>query len=179
MRICKRCVLPENFPHVNLDESGICNYCRSYRGKNETEKLKQEYKRKFEVLIKKKLPTIDYDVLFCYSGGKDSTYTLSLLKNVYKMNILALTIDNGFIPERTYVNIRNVVESLDVDHMLFKPRFDILKKLFQAALKKPLYPAKTIERASTVCTTCMGLVKYISFKIAIEKNIPFQTIKLW
>ena len=33
----------------------------------------------------------------CYSGGKDSTYTSIILKNEYKLNILAITFDNGFV----------------------------------------------------------------------------------
>ncbi len=173
MKICKRCVLPENFPHIGIDEGGICNLCRAYKGKRQAEILKQEYKKRFERLLEGRRPRGEYDILMCYSGGKDSTYTLGLLKNIYKLRILAFTLDNGFIPERTYINIRNVVETLDVDHIFFKPRFNIIKKVFKAALKQPLYPSKTLERASTLCTSCTGLVKYSSFKLAIEKEIPF------
>ena len=31
------------------------------------------------------------------SGGKDSTYTLSLLRQRYNLRVLAVTFDNGFI----------------------------------------------------------------------------------
>ena len=108
----------------------------------------------------------------CYSGGKDSTYALSILRNKYKLKVLAYTFDNGFIPPRTYVNIRNVVEKLGVDHVFFEPDFTILRKIFKAALKKSPYPAKALERASSVCTSCIGLVKYTALKTAIIKEIP-------
>jgi len=39
-----------------------------------------------------------YDIVVAYSGGKDSTFILDLLKSVYKLHILALTFDHGFVP---------------------------------------------------------------------------------
>ncbi|MGB2706005.1 MAG: hypothetical protein WBC74_04040 [Candidatus Omnitrophota bacterium] len=172
MKRCKRCILPENFPHIRFDRKGVCSLCRAYRGRKVQKKLKSEYRGKFQTLLKKVAGKGQYDVLMCYSGGKDSTYTLSELKNKYKLKILAFTLDNGFIPGRTYVNMRNVVEKLGIDHMIFKPRFDILKKIFKTALKRSLYSPKASERASAVCTSCIGLVKYASLKIAVEKEIP-------
>lgn len=170
--LCKRCLIPDNFPHIRFDKSGVCNLCRAYKGKVYARHLRKVYRGRFERLIKRVAGKEDYDVLMCYSGGKDSTYALSLLKNRYRLKILAFTFDNGFIPERTYLNIRNVVEKLDVDYMLFKPRFKVIRCLFRFALKRHIYPIKTLERASSLCTSCIGLVKYISLKVAIEKNIP-------
>ena len=87
--------------------------------------------------------------------------------------ILALTFDNGFIPQETFQNIRNVAENLGIDHLLFKPRFDLLKKIFLASIQSDMYSRKTLERASTICTSCMGLVKFFSLRSALEKDIPF------
>ena len=172
MKICKRCVLPANFPHLTIDDEGVCNLCREYEGRKKSGQLKERYRKKIDTLITGKSGRGEYDILMCYSGGKDSTYTLDLLKRRYGLKILAFSVDNGFIPPRTYINIRNVVEKLNVDHIFFKPRFDILKKVFRASLAKCLYPEKTIERASTVCATCMGFIKYTAIKTAIEKEIP-------
>jgi len=172
MKLCKRCVLPENFPHVTFDKDGICNLCREYRGRRHDSGLKKIYKARFEGLIKKLKRESEYDILVCYSGGKDATYTLSILKNKYKLKILAVTFDNGFFAERTYTNIKNVVEKLDIDHIFFKARFQLLKKIFKKSAEKSIYSPKTLERASTICTSCTGFVKYVSLKIAIEKNIP-------
>jgi tRNA(Ile)-lysidine synthase TilS/MesJ len=110
--------------------------------------------------------------MMCFSGGKDSTYTLSILKRKYGLNILAFTCDNGFMAEQTRENIRNAVESLGIDHYLFKPRQDILKKIFQFCSRKNPYSAQVIERASVICTSCMGIIKYSALRLAIEKNIP-------
>lgn len=172
MKRCRKCILPVNFPHIVFDRSGVCNLCRDYTGRKKAEELKSKYKRRFEQLVKRCKGIGVYDILFCYSGGKDSTYTLKMLKEIYKLRILAFTFDNGFLPDRTFINIKSVVENMDVDHLLFKPRFDILKRLFKESARRSLYPPKTLERASTICTTCIGMVKYMSLKLAIEKEIP-------
>ncbi|MHB9156382.1 MAG: 7-cyano-7-deazaguanine synthase, partial [Endomicrobiales bacterium] len=130
MKICSRCVLPETFPGIRFDENDVCNFCREFKGTGNLEKRKKEYRNKFENLLRAHKGRSVYDAVMCYSGGKDSTYTLRLLRQEYALSVLAVTFDNGFIPERTFRNIRNVVESLGVDHLMLKPRFDLLKKIF-------------------------------------------------
>jgi len=173
MKICKICVLPENFPRVTIDDEGVCNYCREYeRKKGQIKKQKKAYHQKFIKLTDEIRGKSEYDVLCCYSGGKDSTYTLQLLKEKYKLNVLAYTMDNSFLSDRAFVNMRNVVEGLGIDHIIFKPRFDALKKLFKVTAKKCIYPKKTLERAGAICTSCTGIVKYTAIRTAVEKEIP-------
>jgi len=114
-----------------------------------------------------------YHVLMAYSGGKDSTYTLDIFKNNYKLNVLAVTFDHGFLSSYTMDNVHTVCEKLGIDHITFKPWFDVLKKIFIASIKDNFYPKKSLERASTICSSCMGIVKSITLKLALEKNIPF------
>lgn len=173
MKICSKCVLPETFPGIRFDENGVCSFCRESGRTEDLEHRKQEYRQRFEMLLSEYRGKNVYDAIMCYSGGKDSTYTLKLLRQRYDLNILGVTFDNGFVPERTYRNIRNVAESLGIDHIFFKPRFDLLKKIFVEAASRNIYPSKTLERASTICTSCMGLVKFSTLRLAVEKNIPF------
>ena len=175
MKICTNCVLPETFPGIKFNEEGVCNHCISFKGQEKLAEQKEKYKAKFERLFEEHRNNGDYDCLMCYSGGKDSTYTLDILKTEYKARILAVTVDNGFVSERATQNIRNVMESLGIDHYLIKPRFDILKRIFTACSSENLYSPKTLERASTICTSCMGFVKFITLRLAIEKRIPFIT----
>lgn len=173
MKICRKCVLPDNFPGIRFNSEGICNFCSGFQGIARMESKKSEYRKKFRKLLKEHKGRHAYDALMCYSGGKDSTYTLSVLKKDYGLNILAVTFDNGFLPEQTFRNIQGVVENLGVDHIIFKPRFDVLKKIFGACSKENIYPLKTLERASVICTSCIGLVKFNALRMALEKNIPF------
>jgi hypothetical protein len=48
-----------------------------------------------------------------------------------------------------------------------------MKKIFNISINGCLYSKKALEGASTICTSCMSLVKYISLKMALEKEIPF------
>jgi len=175
MNRCTRCILPETFPGVRFNKEGVCNYCLEFRGIDHLEDRMSEYRRKFADLIDKHRGLGDYDALMSYSGGKDSTYTSIILKNEYKLNILAITFDNGFVPEQTFRNIRTVVENLGIDHVFVKPRFDVLKKIFSECAKANPFPPITIERASAICTSCMGMIKYHALRVAIEKRIPFVT----
>lgn len=173
MKRCTRCGLPETFPNIKFDEEGVCNFCRSYRGDDRLERAKEKFRKRFEKLLEEKRRKGGYDCLMAYSGGKDSSYTLMVLKEKYGLSTLALTMDNGFISPRTIENIKNVVDNLGIDHIMYKPRFDILKALFSEAKDSDIYPRKTLERASTICTTCMGIVKFITLRMAVESSIPF------
>jgi 3'-phosphoadenosine 5'-phosphosulfate sulfotransferase (PAPS reductase)/FAD synthetase len=173
MKICLKCVLPETFPTINFDGNGICNYCRSYKGEKHQEELKNEYREKFAKLAGEYKGKSDYDVLMAYSGGKDSTYTLDIFKNRFKLRVLALTFDNGFVSPHAMENMKVVTDRLGIDHVIFKPGFDLLRKVFLVSVNGNLYSKKTLERASTICTSCMSFVKFVSLKTALEKRIPF------
>ncbi|MEW6110133.1 MAG: hypothetical protein AB1632_13360 [Nitrospirota bacterium] len=97
---------------------------------------------------------------------------MSLLKNKYRLRVLAISFDNGFISETSVGNIKRVTDSLGIDHVFFKPKWEILRKVFTAAAEKELFARKTLERASTICTSCMGIVKAVCLKMALEMDIP-------
>jgi tRNA(Ile)-lysidine synthase TilS/MesJ len=173
VQYCTRCALPATFPGITFNAEGVCNFCLNYKGLEVQAAQKAEYSKKFDVLINEHRGRSAYDALMCYSGGKDSTYTLAILKEKYHLNVLSVAFDNGFLPDRTMKNINNVVENLGVDHMMFKPRFDVLARIFSYCADHDVYPLKALERSSAICTACMGIIKYTALRIALEKNIPF------
>jgi len=173
MQLCVNCVLPETFPGVKFDSEGVCSHCRSYKGPEAVEAQKAKYREKFELLWEQRNRDVAYDCLLCYSGGKDSSYTLDLMVHKYGARVLAVTLDNGFVSPRAIENIRAVVENAGADHVLFKPNFEVLKRIFAACAERPIFPPKTLERASTICTACMAIVKFVSLQFAIEKRVPF------
>lgn len=173
MTFCSRCVLPSSFPGISFDAAGVCNHCLSFVGGAAVDEQKQRQEEKFLSLLDKNRRASTYDVLMAYSGGKDSTYTLDLFVNRYRLRVLALTFDNTFVSDRAFVNMTNVCRVLDVDHMVIRPQPRMLRKIFHVAAERELYSPKTIERASTICTSCIGLVKSVTLRTAIEKNIPF------
>jgi hypothetical protein len=177
LKLCKRCILPETFPGITFNEEGLCNHCQQFQGKEtKHSEDKKKYEQKFLDLLAQvrdqSVSLRSYDVLMAYSGGKDSTYTMSLLRKKYGLRVLAVSFDNGFISQTAVTNIKKVTDALGVDHIMFKPSWGVLKTVFTAASNRELYSKKTLERASTVCTSCIGLVKAICLKTAIEQNIP-------
>jgi tRNA(Ile)-lysidine synthase TilS/MesJ len=172
MKICNKCALPETFPGIRFDGQGVCNLCLMFKGTGAASTEKKEHREKFDALIEQYRGRGTYDVLMCYSGGKDSTYTLAVLKEDYGLNVLAVTLDNGFISGQTFENIRAVVEKLGVDHIFFKPRFDVLAGIFRHCAAHDIYSRKSLERASSICTSCMAIVKYSTLRLALEKDIP-------
>ncbi|MFH1460552.1 MAG: hypothetical protein ABIG64_09330 [Candidatus Omnitrophota bacterium] len=174
MRRCTKCILPETFPNISFDEAGVCNYCSKFKGTKQLKEDKAVYFQKFKDLIAQVKDTADYDCTLSYSGGKDSSYTLYLLKEVFGLKVLALVLDNGFISEQALNNINTVTHKLGIDCKIIKPNFEVLKKIFRHAVAHPMYSPKTLERASTICTSCIGLVKFIFLKIALEKKIPLM-----
>jgi tRNA(Ile)-lysidine synthase TilS/MesJ len=175
MKRCTVCVLPETFPGVQLDETGVCMYCRTFKGRDALEESKEKHRARFDELFRSRRRRGSHDCLMAYSGGKDSTYTMVVLRERYDASILALTVDNGFVSPAALTNIRSVVEKLGVDHILYKPRFDLMCALFRRATDQDIYSRKTLERASTICTTCMGIVKFLALRMAVESGIPFIT----
>jgi len=170
MKICSNCVLGDTFPAISFDENGVCSYCSKIP--LPTKEEKKEHLSKFEGLLDKNRGNGVFDVLLAYSGGKDSTYTLKLLAEDYKMNVLAFSFDNGFMSEQAKKNITHMTDMLGATSVFIRPPFPLLKKTFSIAAEKDIYSPKTLDRASSICTTCIGLVKSMVLKTALAYQIP-------
>ncbi len=96
MRYCEKCVLNENFPRIKFDDNGVCNLCRDSQDTDRQAKQIKRYEQKFLTIIENLEVKSDYDCLVAFSGGKDSSYTMSLLKNKYGLHPLAFSFDNWF-----------------------------------------------------------------------------------
>src|SRR4030042_6073104 len=174
--ICTNCTLPSTVPTAKIDESGLFIYCRQFKGKEGLERQRKKYESRFQELLdqyKVSDEKSDYDILAAYSGGKDSSFTLDLLGKRYNLRVLAITFDHGFFSPYAFENIRKVVETLGIDHVTYKPDFKVMQKVFRFSIENEFHPPKALERASSMCNSCMGLVKFITLRIALEKRIPF------
>ena len=172
MKRCTRCILPETFPGIQFDERGVCQYCRRAPEPERRAAQKAHLRTRFEELVRQVRDQVGYHCLVSWSGGKDSTYTLWLLKEKYDLRVLAFTFDNGFVSPGAFKNMRVVAENLGVDHLIVKPRFDLLRQAFLASTQPGMYPPRALERASGICNTCMALAKGMGLRIALEKDIP-------
>lgn len=172
--ICSKCVLTEKFPRIKYDDNGVCNYCNHEEKKGQDlSVLIENTKEKLATLLEQYTGKSDYDAIMCYSGGKDSTYTLNLAVKKYNLNVLAFTFDNGFIPLNVFDNIKKVTDKLNVDHIIFKPSLNNLAPIFKASALNDIYNPKTLTRISAICNSCISIVNNTALKIALEKSVPF------
>lgn len=172
MKRCTRCILPETFPGIQFDAEGVCQYCRRAPTPEVRAAQRQALRAQFEALVQQVRERPGYHGLIAWSGGKDSTYTVWLLKAQYRLNVLTFTFDNGFVSPAAWSNLRTVSETLGVDHLIIKPRFDWLRAIFARSSEPGLYPPRALERASGICNSCMGLAKGVGLRLALERDIP-------
>ena len=165
-------MLPETFPGIAFDREGRCSYCTRYGGTERQNKTRARYREKFLAILNEYAGKSSYDALVAYSGGKDSTYTLKLLKEDYALKILAITFDHGFVSPAAEKNIRHVADVLDIDLLTVRPGTKTIRNLFAKSLSPGIYPIKSLERASSICNSCMNLVKSFLLKTAIEMRVP-------
>jgi tRNA(Ile)-lysidine synthase TilS/MesJ len=173
MQVCKKCVLNERFPGISFDEEGVCNFCRTAKSADQRLSIREKYEARFQQLIQEHKGKGSYDCLVAYSGGKDSTYTLHLLRERYDLKCLAYSFDNWFQSETARRNIRSVLRNINVDHWTITPNFESMRQIVVASAFDDLYSAKALVRASSVCTSCISLVRFIGFRLTIEQEIPF------
>ncbi len=139
MRYCKRCVYPEIAVNLYMNDDGICAACRT----EETFQLLslefwQSRKTKFEKLLGEMIPKSksNYDCIIPVSGGKDSYYQTHKIVTEYGLKPLLVTYHgNNYLPEGDY-NRDRMREAFDVDHLVFGPSVESLKKLNRLCFRK-------------------------------------------
>lgn len=174
LTLCTHCILPETFPGISFDEQGICKYCRQEEKKiTHLDEKREEYRKKLDALIEgtRNVSPV-YDVILAYSGGKDSSYTLKLLREKYDLRILAITLDNHFVSPAAFENIKNVTDHLCVDTYSVRPPWPVISEMFTLTAKADVFSKTTLLRASSVCTACIGIVKNLILKTALEMSVP-------
>jgi tRNA(Ile)-lysidine synthase TilS/MesJ len=174
LRLCARCILPETFPNIKFDADGVCSHCHQEESAlAKSTAKKAEYRQKLDDLIastRDKAPA--YDAIMAYSGGKDSSYILKFLKERYGLRMIAFTLDNHFVSPAAWDNIGTIVDGLGVDHMTFRPSWLLMKTLFCVTAREDIFSPATLLRASAMCTACIGIVKSLVLKTALEMSIP-------
>jgi hypothetical protein len=170
---CTKCILSSNFPRIKFDNKGVCNFCNNELLYTTEQDNIDIACKEITALFEDKRGKSEYDAIVCYSGGKDSTYTLKLAVEKYKLKILSFTLDNGFISPVAFKNIEKVVSNLGVDHYTFRPSYSFMKDLFRVSSLENIYNPKTLTRISSNCNSCITIVNIMSLKIALEKKIPF------
>ncbi|HEY8986289.1 MAG TPA: hypothetical protein VIU15_42785, partial [Streptomyces sp.] len=168
-RVCARCVLPESFPGIAFDASGVCSYCR-----DEGERIDNSRSVIDTALGKAagaEWADRSYDCVLLYSGGKDSSLALVSLVREHGLRVLAMTLDNGFLAQATTHNMRRVVDAVGADHLVFRPHRALMSGVYRTAMTTEMGP-ETIKYSTAACGSCIGLVFSVGMRIASAHRVP-------
>ena len=117
-RVCTRCIMDTSVPGITFDGEGVCNFCRVQDNLEKAFPLNEEGQRKWSAIIrriKREGRSKKYDCVIGISGGRDSIYSLYLVKKVYGLRPLAVHFNDGFGNPVAGENMTRAVTRLGVD----------------------------------------------------------------
>jgi len=117
---CARCVNTTANPTIKLNGLGLCQVCANYDHRFDAKHLAKE-REFFKKFIGQRGKSGRYDVMVGISGGKDSTATLSAIKDL-GFTPLAFTFDTGYYPKQNLPRAKSAARSLGVDHVVIDIR---------------------------------------------------------
>lgn len=127
---CKRCLFPDTKPDLYFDDDGVCDSCNSSdRIHGVLNSIDWESRKvQFEEMLQSYRKVDKYDCVVPVSGGKDSTWQVYAMKELYGMKPLAVTFDQFDQTDTGRWNL-DVLRSIGVDHIHFTLNPLIVKKL--------------------------------------------------
>lgn len=132
MQRCSRCILPDSYPDIRFGRTGVCHKCDEYDetySSRDFGKLQTELAQIFDwARSQKKL----YDCIVPFSGGKDSSYTLSVCRKQFGLKVLAVNFNNGLRTPEALTNMEHITQVADTAYACYGPPWGIMRKLYRA-----------------------------------------------
>lgn len=113
LQICNLGILNENMPGIRFDEEGVSNFSKSF----EPFQLKN-INDLHNKLDEHRSSNRKHDILVGFSGGRDSSFMLHLLKEKYNMNPVAVTYDWGMVTDLARRNQARICGKLGIEHII-------------------------------------------------------------
>jgi len=159
IRYCRRCVMPETKPDLQIDAEGVCSACRYFDRRKEIDFAARKVELQ-KILDKYRSKGDGYDCIVPVSGGKDSTYqALRMLE--LGMNPLCVTATTDKLSAIGRRNIENL-KNLGVDYVEVTANPVIRRRINRLALKT----VGDISWPEHVA------IFTIPVRIAVQMNIP-------
>jgi hypothetical protein len=141
LKRCTRCILPETFPFIHFDHDGVCNYCHGYTPKYanmDAATAKSDFIASMEKYRRKDGTP---DAIVPFSGGRDSSYGLHLIKNEFGLTPVTFTYDWGMVTDLARRNIARICGQLGIQNILvsadLQKKRDNIRRNVSAWLAKP------------------------------------------
>jgi len=136
LKRCSRCILPETFPFISFDDKGVCNYCKNHKKKEKPESTDELIN-----FLEPYRTSKGYEAVVPFSGGRDSSYSVHLLKKELGLNIVTYTYDWGMVTDLARRNIARMCGDLGVENIIVaadvKWKRNNIKSNLTAWLKNP------------------------------------------
>ncbi|GHI09773.1 OzmP [Streptomyces cellostaticus] len=172
MALCTICALKDSHPGVALGDDGVCSLCRldvagdllanfAY-----TNRVFEEFARSGPN------PHGDYDCLFMYSGGKDSTYLLDKFVNEDGRRVLSYTFDVPFESTHAAENIRLARERIPATFVIDSDDAGI-KTVLREVLNRPAVKPGTYLDEKLPCVSCRSFFVIRAIRYAFLHRIPY------
>ena len=126
--------MPSTKPDLHLDENGICNACRNFETRKNTDWSSREENLKFILNKYRDQSGNNWDCIVPVSGGKDSTYQVVQMLRL-GMNPLCVTATTCDVTEIGRRNIENI-KRLGVDYLEMSPNPIVRAKLNRIGLNQ-------------------------------------------
>jgi len=141
LKRCTACVLPDTFPFISFDEKGVCNYCRGAKLRYKHLDPVASKQRFIASLEKYRRPGTSPDTIVAFSGGRDSSYGLHLIKHEFGLKPVTFTYDWGMVTDLARRNVARICGQLGIQNILvsadIREKRDNIRKNVAAWLNKP------------------------------------------
>jgi len=177
---CKKCINHIGGITVKIGKDGICNHCKNpdkyFVVSISQEKKEQKHDEMDKIMEKIKAEHGDreYDCVVAFSGGKDSTYLLYLLAINYGLNVLAVTVNSGYMNKVAFQNIKQTIKKLDINHIVIEPPIELFTKLYKWLILN--YDSNVIPLMKQICDNCTDMIDGLIIKEAAKRKIPYVFI---
>lgn len=162
LQYCIRCCMPETQEGIIFDDMGICQACQSSEQKIHINWLEREAELRKILADAKANAGDNYDCIIPISGGKDSTFQLYVLTQIYGMKPLAVTFSHNWFSETGWYNLYNSLERFNVDHVMFTPNRSLVNRIAK----------RSLSGIGDACWHCHAGVGSFPLQAAVKFKIP-------
>lgn len=109
---CKKCLFDTRIPNIYIGAEGLCNMCMTYQKNFKQEILDSELQ---VFLNTPREEGAKLDAVVGFSGGKDSAVSLYLAREKFGLEVAAVLVQNGFIPEQVIENGKKLCDKVGAE----------------------------------------------------------------
>ena len=132
---CSKCVYPSSSAvPLSFDKRGICSGCRTHEQKKDI-----NWDSRLRMLLQEVEPyrkSSGYECIVPVSGGKDSYYQVHFVIEKLGLKPLLVTYNGNNYIDIGWENMQRMKEVFKVDHIVFSPSVDFLKRINRLGFRK-------------------------------------------